>query len=801
MEEFMEHMSDIEREELMVQLRDNNYEGRRGKVVNDISVLRNNLNGLLNRVDYLEDLITPAVRAELQNCADILQAVRCKPVQIGMTGMVAVGKSTFLNSLLRAEVLPRGNDSTTALPTYISYDADKYSVTVEYFCQEDVTELLKSFILSFDNTTSNEHKALKSLLSHIFHPRPLPSPKAAESLLAENKDYFQYVDHASDVLYEGDSSEGVLPAVARAATRQSGVNAQIYIVAKRISISGPFETLPPGVTIVDTPGLGDRRGINPLRTVNSIRYFDEVWHAAAVSASLSSPENDLVLKEILAHHQDNITRNITLRILLTMANVTLGDNRVGAAPVADSAPAAIRKYLLSFFIALELGLPYTDVADAIEFESEGAIAIYPEDVVARAQARSLAKVRHIDLVGSPDDSDFTAFHGALLIAGQKTSTELTDAENILQDIRARINQLGITALYNDHLVRVRRLREEFTARITEFRNFDVQGHEFNHQQLTNDIWRKGIYHHNTIKAAMDPARQGRFIGTGTVFKPQVDINRDIAELWMRNTTNIVDLLSDLHRSTAETLGNLVPNPPIGLARLSIGQSKFVSDEFTTMIANCFRGNVTQAVQQWLFYHRVYAWGGRNTLPTDQELVAVLTYLVYNSRLGLDCLVIMMNRICDALSAYGQPQDVLPLELRTALDDALVIPVDIVGGGVPPGIRPIEDCTCGICLELYTDPVQLACRHVFCRGCINDWLERGNHHRCPLRCHVEVINQQMLPRTDLLLSIDYWRQQERLAAVPAMAVPEAPAVGELWYNTVWRENAAQYRDRTENAALP
>ena len=44
----------------------------------------------------------------------------------------------------------------------------------------------------------------------------------------------------------------------------------------------------------------------------------------------------------------------------------------------------------------------------------------------------------------------------------------------------------------------------------------------------------------------------------------------------------------------------------------------------------------------------------------------------------------------------------------------------------------EDFTCGVCLELFLEPVTATCSHSFCKFCLNEWLKRNlNKKECPL----------------------------------------------------------------------
>ncbi|XP_071100325.1 WAS/WASL-interacting protein family member 3-like [Haliotis cracherodii] len=44
----------------------------------------------------------------------------------------------------------------------------------------------------------------------------------------------------------------------------------------------------------------------------------------------------------------------------------------------------------------------------------------------------------------------------------------------------------------------------------------------------------------------------------------------------------------------------------------------------------------------------------------------------------------------------------------------------------------RELSCGVCLELYTDPLQLSCMHTFCKGCLKALLQSGGNKRvkCP-----------------------------------------------------------------------
>ena len=58
------------------------------------------------------------------------------------------------------------------------------------------------------------------------------------------------------------------------------------------------------------------------------------------------------------------------------------------------------------------------------------------------------------------------------------------------------------------------------------------------------------------------------------------------------------------------------------------------------------------------------------------------------------------------------------------------------------ITALEEKTCAICYDNYTNPILLPCTHVFCGGCLISWLQRGNNVSCP-QCRVEIQSQHLI----------------------------------------------------------
>ena len=58
------------------------------------------------------------------------------------------------------------------------------------------------------------------------------------------------------------------------------------------------------------------------------------------------------------------------------------------------------------------------------------------------------------------------------------------------------------------------------------------------------------------------------------------------------------------------------------------------------------------------------------------------------------------------------------------------------------VTALEEKTCSICYDNYTNPILLPCTHVFCGGCLISWLQRGNNVSCP-QCRLPIQSQQLI----------------------------------------------------------
>lgn len=60
---------------------------------------------------------------------------------------------------------------------------------------------------------------------------------------------------------------------------------------------------------------------------------------------------------------------------------------------------------------------------------------------------------------------------------------------------------------------------------------------------------------------------------------------------------------------------------------------------------------------------------------------------------------------------------------------------------------LEDLTCSICLNIFTDPVMLVCGHSFCRECIT--LSLSSQDQCP-QCRATVPTEEKRLLTNHIL---------------------------------------------------
>jgi len=89
-----------------------------------------------------------------------------------------------------------------------------------------------------------------------------------------------------------------------------------------------------------------------------------------------------------------------------------------------------------------------------------------------------------------------------------------------------------------------------------------------------------------------------------------------------------------------------------------------------------------------------------------------------------------------------------------------------------------DVTCGVCDQLYIDPVRLSCGHVSCRWCACEWVAysvtSAKTVRCYLRCEDVAIVDTAHDKVALLEAVDWLRRHSGVPELEAAAAEHAAA---------------------------
>ena len=88
---------------------------------------------------------------------------------------------------------------------------------------------------------------------------------------------------------------------------------------KSIRIDGPFQNIPQGVVICDTPGLGDSDHQRSRRTLSMLPTFNEVWFLEPLALSLSEDKEQKIIHKL-------ISDNIKFKIIITKSRSEIDDS-------------------------------------------------------------------------------------------------------------------------------------------------------------------------------------------------------------------------------------------------------------------------------------------------------------------------------------------------------------------------------------------------------------------------------------------------------------------------------------------
>jgi len=248
---------------------------------------KNNNSFILNKEIILETLPKTEILFESDALIDDLNNLKSyiqnQIFSIGVTGVMNVGKSTFINSLLSTELLGSSVVAETANLSVIRYSKKVYT-KVSFFNKSEFDEMLHTF---------SDDLEQKTYLSKL------------ESSVNIN-------DYVKESTYTIDINRNELHKY----TSASDSSGLCHIV-KNVGLGVNLDFLSDSIEIVDTPGLDDSLIVRESVTQKYISNCDLLIHLMNVNQSATQKDVDFIIDAVLNQNVRSIL------ILLTKAdNVT-----------------------------------------------------------------------------------------------------------------------------------------------------------------------------------------------------------------------------------------------------------------------------------------------------------------------------------------------------------------------------------------------------------------------------------------------------------------------------------------------
>ena len=318
---------------------------------------------------------------------------------VAVVGEVSSGKSTFLSNLIGLPgFLKSENGSTTSVVTEIEYAPTKnFTAYINFTTVEEHQKEIDFYyaVTSRDahaddegdnkNSSDIDEKLMdierkfmalydygyddREIVFYFDKPKPLKNNIGRESLVLSADSmhelanlvkahpiFFFKVDEEDDNSYLEDN-----PAV------------------RSVRIEGPFEHIPPGVTILDTPGLGDGRVSRSYRTLEVLRTVDIVWYASPATYHMERDWDQKVLVKVrqlgklledvhiiatkadsIADRTDEVLKKYRKKMLQAYCNDYAASSR------SHVAPDAMRNYALEKHLLTHMPEIYAELNGLVE---------------------------------------------------------------------------------------------------------------------------------------------------------------------------------------------------------------------------------------------------------------------------------------------------------------------------------------------------------------------------------------------------------------------------------------------------
>jgi hypothetical protein len=675
------------------------------------------------------------------------------PKRIAVVGEVSAGKSTFLSHLLgHPGLFMSGCSAVTSVMTEIHFvPSTNYKVQFIYSTQDDLDADIEYYKKELENQMTsdseeenddnNEDIRFETILNHLRHYFQYVTTDHSINFNSPKLENLQYIGHPVEEI-TGDL-ETIKLAMKTTVTMPSKL-ASLNL----IRIQGPFEHLPPGVVLLDTPGLGDGNEARSQTTIDGLNQFQGVWYATSVGGAMSKEWDQMFLKKII--QMENLKNDI--QIVATKAD----DEEKRSEDTLDIYDANILRTIQKDYLIRSGIKPKYLIGDIVNDHVKTLPLSIQQSLIDRA---SLIPVRFTSV---QDNSvfGFEEWHRVCETYGVEMQDTLNEQKKIFNALLDKcLMKVGITGrnMERSLLTEFDKAKKEFLAAIANIYAPSDSYTGASTDKMIDDLttmWNNLNTKPNTRKAIMIPHRAGKFTRkekkTFKGCKKLIfDLNEDIAVEWQQALRPTWDGFKERvqawehHLAHQQVSGSLARN----LSKDIIEKGKVA-----------FEIDVKETIETFLLQQGIYALK-RNSFPAGFELKDLLaTIRIHIERIVEDMHGTLKSAL-HAVSTMSNSTGAVYELLSKFREDSNALIESIAYGTVTRPV-PIE-FTCRKSSELLERPVIQQC----CWKVID--MKYAGENNCVL-CGLTSEHKMELPA--LRKRINIWRQS---------FLPVPPIVGNWW----------------------